>query len=99
MAAQHDLRRKAQRLTDLHRKHAAHEKLSEAEMSELRIGITDEEEIKEYTEIIESIRGERRGAQPSRKTRAVKDQQELRETRSKPIDLNQFLNKEHDTDA
>jgi hypothetical protein len=90
MAATHDLRRKAQRLYNLRRRYVAHDKLSDDEMNELRIGITTEEEIEEYAKIIDDIRGERRSASPSKKTKATTAVREEKAVQTKPIDLFKF---------
>jgi hypothetical protein len=86
MAAQHDLRRKAQRITDLIRKHDAHERLSDDEMNELRIGPT----VEEYKPIIDAIRDERRSAAPSKKTRAKNQERALTLVKSEPLDLTKY---------
>jgi hypothetical protein len=86
LAAQHDLRRKAHRITELIRRHDAHERLSDEEMNELRIGPT----VEEYKPIIDSIRAERRSAAPSKKTRAKNEERTLTLIQSEPLDLTKY---------
>jgi hypothetical protein len=89
----HDLRRKVQRLMDLRRSHKARIKLSSEDMAELERGVSTEEEIEEYRQIIQNIRGIRRNAYPSKKTKAKKEAQQLTEEKpsTMPIDLNKFV--------
>ena len=88
----HDLRQKVQRLTDLRRRYEVHEKLSDADIEELRRGIP----AKEYKEIvIDGIRKERRAATPAKKVRVAKEKIEKEKIVAAPIDLDSFLDEEH----
>ncbi len=86
--SEHDLRRRAQRLTDLRRRYEAHDILSDEEKAELQRGIPPED----MREIVSSIRQERRAATPSKKTKAV----EKTRAQSKPVDIHSFLDEEYE---
>ncbi|SRR6266404_4264596 len=88
----HDLRRRVQRFTDLRRRHAAHEKLSDEDMMELNKGIPAEE----YREIILAIRGERRSATPAKKVKEKEAKQTKERAMVTPVDINSFLDEEHE---
>lgn len=92
----HDLRRKAQRLTDLRRRYKAHDALSDEEMAELHRGIPAEEM---HDIIIPAIRGERRSAAPAKKLKTTKEKiaKEKAETTIPTIDIDSFLHEEHTT--
>ncbi len=86
----HDLRRKAQHLSDLRRRYESHEKLSDEERAELQRGIP----ASEMREIVDAIRLERRSAQPTAKTKKATAAREAASAPVVPIDLSKFLNDE-----
>lgn len=88
----HDLRRKAQRLTDLRRRKEARDPLTEEEMAELQYGMP----ASEMRIHIETIRGERRNAAPAKKVKAAKEKVAKEKAKTEPIDIFSFMEEEHD---
>ena len=88
----HDLRRKAQRLTDLRRRKEARDPLTDEEMAELRQGIP----ASEMREHIDAIRGERRSAAPAKKVKVAKEKVAKEKAKTEPTDILSFLEEEHD---
>jgi hypothetical protein len=62
-------------------------------MAELRHGIPADE----MHEIVASIRGERRAAAPSKKTKTKDEKIAKEKIKAAPIDINKFLDEEHET--
>ncbi len=91
--ATHDLRRKAQRFTELVRRREAHLPLTDEEKEELQRGPT----VEEYKPIIDAIRGERRAAIPAKKVREKTERVSKAKAASEPVDLDAFLSEEHES--
>ena len=85
----HDLRRKAQRITELRRRKEAHDTLTDEEMAELQQGIP----ASEMREHIEAIRGERRNATPAKKSKEGKEK--IARQKAEPVNILDFLEEEH----
>ena len=91
--ASHDLRRKAQHLSDLRRRYEAHDILTDEEKAELAKGIP----WGEMKEIVDAIRLERRSASETTKTKKATATREAKQAEAgpvTPINLDLFLDSE-----